>query len=216
MGHEDFVQRVMQRLPGSKPSSFTFQSWKHGGRPTDEGFGMMPIAGVDPEKIAGAVMDLDHYVGNVEHVAECRTIADDRFGDGVRFYQKVDIPLLGSVQHELVLYDMGEINGYRVLAWDVLRSETDALNAKKGFRSDYNQGAWLAADAGFGTGGRVTVGGNEGSVNQENTRFGLTLAYPLTRRASLKAAWITGVSTRLGADFDSLILLYQYRWGGGL
>ena len=142
-----FVDRVVPHLPRSAPSSFTWKSWKYGGRPTAEGFGIMPIAGVDPAKIADAVMDIDSYVGNVEHVAESRSIADDRFvqPDAVRFYQRVDIPLLGAVHHELVLHRLGERNGYTIMAWDVLRAETDALSAKKGFRSDYNQGAWFAA-----------------------------------------------------------------------
>jgi len=76
--------------------------------------------------------------------------------------------------------------------------------------------AWLAANGGWGSGGRATVDGVPGSERQENTRYGITAAYPLTRRASLKLAWIGGAATRLGADFDSLILLYQYRWGGGI
>lgn len=147
MEHEAFVARVMQRLSAAPPTTFAFQSWKHAGRPTAEGFGLMPIAGVDPAKIADAVMDIDHYVGNVDHVSECRSIADERFTqpDAVRFYQKVDIPVLGAVQHELVLHRMGEHNGYTVLAWHVLRAETDALNTRNGFRSDYNHGAWFAA-----------------------------------------------------------------------
>ena len=48
-------------------------------------------------------------------------------------------------QHELVLHRMGEHQGYQVAAWSVLRAETDALDKKKGFRSDYNHGAWIAA-----------------------------------------------------------------------
>ena len=80
----------------------------------------------------------------------------------------------------------------------------------------FDSGAWLAVDGGWGSGARATVDGVEGATRQENTRFGAAAAYPLTRRASLKLAWVSGLSTRLGADFDSLILLYQYRWGGGL
>lgn len=106
---------------------------------------MCPVPGVEPEKLIDAVMDIDAYVGNVQHVAECRSITDSRFvaPDAVRFYQKVDIPVLGSVHHELVIERLGEKNGFQVAAWYVLRTETDALSAKKGFRSDYNQGAWL-------------------------------------------------------------------------
>ena len=80
----------------------------------------------------------------------------------------------------------------------------------------FDGGAWLAVDGGWGTGARAEVDGVSGSTKQENGRFGVTAAYPLTRRASLKLAWVSGLSTRLGADFDSLVLLYQYRWGGGL
>lgn len=152
MEHEAFVDRVLQRLPSGAPQGFSFQSWKHAGRPTEEGFGMVSIPGVDPDRVAAAVMDLDHYVGNVEHVSECRIIADDRFQppSAARFYQRVDIPLLGTVHHELVLHDLGEKQGYRVLAWHVLRAETDALSPKTGFRSDYNHGAWLAAPGRLG------------------------------------------------------------------
>jgi hypothetical protein len=92
-------------------------------------------------------MDVDHYVGNVEHVGACRSIPDPRFTPpaAVRFYQKVDLPLLGSVHHELVLHRLGEKNGYHVAAWSLLGPETDALSAKTAFRSDYNIGAWLVA-----------------------------------------------------------------------
>jgi hypothetical protein len=147
MDHTAFLDRVLARLPSSPPSSFQFQSWNHGGRPTDEGFGIGPVAGVDPEKLIDAVMAVGDYVGNVEHVEACRVVPDDRFTppEAVRFYQRVKIPVLGSVHHELVLKRMGEHKGYLVATWDVLRSETDALSKKEGFRSDYNSGAWLVA-----------------------------------------------------------------------
>ncbi len=145
MEHEAFLARVLERLPASPPTQFVFQSWNHGGRPTDEGFGLCPVPGVDPQKLLDAVMDVDAYVGNVQHVAECRSIQDDRFvpPDAVRFYQRVDIPMLGAVHHELALHRMGEKKGYQVAAWHVLREETDRLDPKKAFRSDYNFGAWL-------------------------------------------------------------------------
>ena len=147
MEHEAFVERVLKRLPSSKPSSFTFESWDHAGRPTKEGFGLCPIQGVDPDALIEAVMDVDHYEGNIDHVAECRSIEDDRFGeDAVRFYQRLDLPMLGSIHMELVLKDLGTREGYRVAAWDLLEDETNDLSAKKAFRSEYNHGAWFAAD----------------------------------------------------------------------
>jgi hypothetical protein len=147
MDHEAFVERVFQHLPRSKPAEFTFKSWPHGGRATDEAVGLMPIVGVDPAKVAEAVWDVDHYVGNVEFVKTCRAVPDPRFAapGAQRFYQKIELPLLGAVHYELVMKRMPERDGYTVIAWDLLREETDRLREKEGFRSDYNQGCWLAA-----------------------------------------------------------------------
>ena len=152
MEHEAFVERVLSRLPTTPPSSFTWSAWKHDGRPTQEGFGIMPVPGVDPTTFLAAVMDIDAYVGNVDHVAVCRSIPDARYTppSAVRFYQKVQVPMLGAVHHELVLHDMGERGGYRIAAWSLLGPETDALSSKEGFRSDYNNGCWLIADGVLG------------------------------------------------------------------
>ncbi len=145
--HEQFVDRVFQRLPATPPGAFTFAHWAHAGRPTEEALALMPIPGADPARIMAAVMDVGHYFGNVEHVAECRAIADPRYPppDHVRFYQRVNLPVLGAVHHELVLHRLGERQGYQIAAWEILRAETDALSSKQAFRSDYNHGAWIAA-----------------------------------------------------------------------
>ena len=147
MEHEAFVDRVLSRLGSTSGGAFRFEGWKHAGRPTKEGVAIMSVAGVDPAKIMDAVMDVDHYVGNIAQVAECRSVADSRYvaPDAVRFYQRVDIPVLGAGHHELVRHRLGERGGFHVAAWHVLRSETDALSKRQGFRSDYNHGAWLAA-----------------------------------------------------------------------
>ena len=152
MEHQAFIDRVLQHLPSGQPSGFEHKGWEHAGRPTKEGFGIIAIPGVDPTKVMDAVMDLDNYVGNVGHVTESRTIVDARFEapKAVRFYQRVDIPLLGAVHHELAIHRMGEIQGFQVAAWHVLRPETDALSSRKGFRSDYNVGAWFAKDGVLG------------------------------------------------------------------
>lgn len=140
-----FVDRVMKKLPGSTPSSFHFESWPHGGRPTDEGVGVLAIPGLDPKRAIDAVMDVDRYVGNVDYVTQSRSIKDPRFtGDKVRFYQRIDLPVLGALHHELVIERLGERDGWLVAAWDLLKPETDALSAKEGFRSDYSHGVWAA------------------------------------------------------------------------
>jgi hypothetical protein len=152
MEAQAFLDRVLARLPAAAPAAFQFVHWNHAGRPTDEGFGIMPSPGLVPEKVIDAVMDVDHYVGNLDHVAVCRSIADPRFTppEAVRFYQRVDLPIIGAVHHELVLRRMGTQRGYLCAAWDILPRETEALSAREGFRSEYSHGAWLAADGVLG------------------------------------------------------------------
>lgn len=142
-----FLDRVLSRLPASAPAAFTATQWAHGGRPTDEGFAMLPIPGLDPTKAIDAVMDVDHYVGNLDHVATCRSIKDPRFvaPEKVRFYQRVEIPMLGAVHHELVLERLGTHRGFLVAGWSILTPETSALSTKDGFRSDYSHGLWFAS-----------------------------------------------------------------------
>jgi len=144
---EGFADRVFKKLPTRKPSAFASAAWDHAGRPTQEAVAIMPIPGVDPAKVIDCVMDVDKYVGNVDHVAVCRSIKDDRYTPpgAVRFYQKVDLPLLGSVHHELVLKRLGERDGFHVAGWEILRAETDKLSTKDGFRSEYSHGLWFAA-----------------------------------------------------------------------
>lgn len=142
-----FLDRVLAHLPASPGAAFSVAHWPHGGRPTDEAVAFLPIPGLDPQKAIDAVMDVNHYVGNLDHVAECRGVPDSRFvpPEKVRFYQRVDIPLLGAVHHELVIERVGEKRGFLVAGWSILAAETAKLPAKDAFRSEYSHGVWLAA-----------------------------------------------------------------------
>jgi len=65
-------------------------------------------------------------------------------------------------------------------------------------------------------GGASTVDGVKQDNAQANNQLGVTLAIPLQRAWSVKAGYTAGISTRVGADFDSIAIAFQYRWGGGL
>ncbi|HYV20913.1 MAG TPA: transporter [Verrucomicrobiae bacterium] len=75
---------------------------------------------------------------------------------------------------------------------------------------------WTAFDATWYTGGRSTVDGVVSDDLQRNWRAGLTAAFPIDRRNSLKFYVSNGVSTRVGDDFLLTGLGWQHRWGGGL
>jgi hypothetical protein len=47
---------------------------------------------------------------------------------------------------------------------------------------------------------------------QGNTRVGLTLSAPVAKGHSIKVTWSDGASTRIGGDFTTYGLAWQYAW----
>jgi hypothetical protein len=68
---------------------------------------------------------------------------------------------------------------------------------------------WLAGDATFYRGARNVIDGVPSSVQQENSRVGLTLSVPVLRASALKLAWSTGAIQRLGGDFTTYTIAWQ-------
>ena len=62
-------------------------------------------------------------------------------------------------------------------------------------------------------GGKTTKDGVKADDRQENSRFGITLGWPLNNRNSLKFYGSRGVITRIGNDSDTYGVAWQYRWG---
>ncbi len=144
----EFVKRVLQKVPGPQEiKDYFFQSWSVAGKTTSEGVGILAVPGAEPQLVVDRIMDVDSYKGNIGYVEECRAVADNAYvpPDKVRFYQRISIPMLGAVHHELVLQREGSLEGYEVVSWFMLEQETSALPTKKVVRSQYNDGAWLLA-----------------------------------------------------------------------
>lgn len=76
----------------------------------------------------------------------------------------------------------------------------------------FKPGIWLAVSAGATGLGKTVVNGVEQDNLQRNSRFGLAFAYRLSRHHSLKIAFTSGVSTRYGANFTTLLVAYQFMW----
>jgi hypothetical protein len=71
---------------------------------------------------------------------------------------------------------------------------------------------WFSLDATFYDGGETTVDGVAKDDRQSNSRFGATLALPVTRRQSLKLYWNDGASTRIGSDFSTWGVAWQFTY----
>ena len=77
---------------------------------------------------------------------------------------------------------------------------------------NFSRSVWAAGDFTFYDGGRTTVEGQPNDDRQNNTRGGLTLSVPCGKNQSLKATWAQGVSTRVGSSFQTVGLIWQWRW----
>jgi hypothetical protein len=71
---------------------------------------------------------------------------------------------------------------------------------------------WVAADGTFYAGGRSTVDSVKKDDRQENSRAGLTLSVPIGQHHSVKLSWAQGTTTRIGGDFRTLAVAWQYLW----
>jgi hypothetical protein len=85
---------------------------------------------------------------------------------------------------------------------------TFQVHAGRTFRSR----AWVAFDATWYGGGASTSDDGPPSERLSNSRYGATLAIPITKAQSLKIGASTGASTRVGSDFDSVAIAWQMLW----
>jgi hypothetical protein len=94
-----------------------------------------------------------------------------------------------------------------------VRREQDPIGTLQGHVGyTFKPRLWLAGDATYYTGGRPTVGGVQKDEVQKNSRVGVTLSLPVARRHSVKAAWATGFTTRIGGDFNTFSVAWQVLW----
>lgn len=92
------------------------------------------------------------------------------------------------------------------------QTQTPLYFAKAGAIWTFRRGVWLAANYGRATGGETRVDGVKTNEPQRNDRLAYTFVTPFFGAGSLRLTYTSGLSTRLGADFDSLGIGYQYSW----
>ena len=82
------------------------------------------------------------------------------------------------------------------------------------FHLTYNirPGFWVGLNTNFYSGGRTTVDGVPGNDQQKNSRLGGTLAYPISKRQSLKFTASRGAIVSRGGNFTNLGVSYTYFW----
>jgi len=78
----------------------------------------------------------------------------------------------------------------------------------------FRSGIWGGLGGIYYAGGATRTDGGPPSTQQENTRGGAVLVFPFGRHNSVKAYWTTGVWTRTGSDFDTIVVSWIHLWGG--
>lgn len=73
---------------------------------------------------------------------------------------------------------------------------------------------WTGLNGTFYSGGQTTRNGMAVDDRQSNSRAGLTVVMPLSPHQSLKFYGSTGATVRVGGDFNTAGVVWQYRWGG--
>jgi hypothetical protein len=72
-------------------------------------------------------------------------------------------------------------------------------------------GFWVAFDANYWHGGRITTNGVEASTSLSNSRVGITAAIPFFKR-QIRVNYSDGWRTALGGDFKTIGVSYSHAW----
>ena len=97
-----------------------------------------------------------------------------------------------------------------------VREQDPLYSAQVHLTRQFGRGMWGAISTTYYEGGRTTLNGVPRDDRQSGSRIGLTFAFPLAPKQSLKLYASTGIYARTGTDFDTVGVAWQYLWGGGM
>lgn len=92
------------------------------------------------------------------------------------------------------------------------RTQDPIYSTQAHIRYLFKPGLWAAIDGNFWNGGQTTVNGVANDDEQRNSRVGVTLSIRLAPRHNLRIATSAGAITRIGGDFNSVGVAYNYSW----
>ena len=76
------------------------------------------------------------------------------------------------------------------------------------------RGLWASFDGNFWTGARSSINGTARQDTQRESRIGVTVSMPVAQHQSLKCSYSRGAYVRVGGDFQTLSVAWQYSWIG--
>jgi hypothetical protein len=74
------------------------------------------------------------------------------------------------------------------------------------------RGLWLAVNSTWYGGGATTLNHGTPMERENNSRLGATVSFPLAKNQSIKVTYSSGVSGRVGSNFNTIGAGWQYVW----
>jgi len=97
--------------------------------------------------------------------------------------------------------------------WDGKKLEQMPIGTfKVSVIKSFNKGIWASVGAGYAFGGRTYVNDVKRDMRISVIRLGAIIVVPVRPHHSLKLTAVTGQRFEQGADFDTIILTYQFMW----
>ena len=93
-----------------------------------------------------------------------------------------------------------------------LRTQDPIYSTQAHVRYLFKPGLWAAIDGNLWIGGQTTINGQANDDEQRNSRVGATLSIRLAAHHNLRIAVSAGAFTRIGGDFNSVGVAYNYNW----
>jgi hypothetical protein len=96
-------------------------------------------------------------------------------------------------------------------------SRTQAPLSAAQFHVSYTvrRALWVAFDSTWYGGGAVTVNHGAPTERQNSTRLGGLVSFPVAKQQSIKVSYSSGVSGRIGSNFNTISVGWQFAWFGG-
>ena len=90
------------------------------------------------------------------------------------------------------------------------------IGAFEGHHSyDVKPGLWFSLDSNFWYGGTTSLNGVQNpTTRQANSRFGGTVAVPITQHQTLKFSYSSGDYIRFGGNYQNVSAAWQHSWLG--
>jgi len=90
-----------------------------------------------------------------------------------------------------------------------VRSQNPLLTFQTHLSYNINPLMWAAVDFTYYTGGQSSVNDFYKDDRQNNSRFGTTFNFPVSKLSAIKIAYSTGAIIRLGANFSTISIAWQ-------